>query len=75
MVVPVGMSIDEQIVSESERVSLAPSGREIDLQIAYDASLGDSARVSTWMIMQLEPAHVAGAEPAYGIGLRLRAGF
>lgn len=72
---PVDYLIDKTVVQESERVSMIPSGREIDLQLAYDAPLGGVATVSTWMMMQLEPGHVAEADPAYGVGLRFSAKF
>lgn len=75
LTVPVSMTTDERVLTESERVSLVPSGREIDLQLAYDASLGDDTSVSTWVMMQLEPGHVAHAEPTYGLGMRLRTAF
>ena len=72
---PVDYLIDKTVVLGSERVSMAPSGREIDLQIAYDASLGQMASVSGWVMMQLEPGHVADANPAYGVGVRFSAEF
>jgi hypothetical protein len=72
---PVDYLIDKTVVQDSERVSMTPSGREIDLQIAYDAPLGGNAAVSGWVMMQLEPGHVAEADPVYGVGLRFSAGF
>jgi len=72
---PVDYLIDKTVVQDSERVSMVPSGREIDLQLAYDTPLGSSATISGWMMMQLEPGHVAEADPAYGVGLRFNAKF
>jgi len=72
---PVDYLIDKTVVRESERVSMVPSGREIDLQLAYDTPLGGAAAVSGWLMMQLEPGHVANADPAYGAGLRFSAEF
>jgi hypothetical protein len=72
---PVDYLIDKTVVQGAERVSMTPSGREIDLQIAYDAPLGQASSVSGWLMMQLEPGHVANADPAYGAGIRFSAGF
>jgi hypothetical protein len=72
---PVDYLIDKTVVRESERVSMVPSGREIDLQLAYDTPLGGGGAVSGWLMMQLEPGHVANADPAYGAGLRFSAEF
>lgn len=72
---PVDYLIDKTVVQDSERVSMVPSGREIDLQFAYDTPLGNSAAISGWVMMQLEPGHVAEADPAYGVGLRFNAKF
>ncbi|MBE9553381.1 MAG: hypothetical protein IMF05_07955, partial [Proteobacteria bacterium] len=66
---------DKTVVQDSERVSMTPSGREIDLQLAYDSPLGQAASVSGWVMMQLEPGHVADADPAYGVGLKFSAEF
>lgn len=72
---PVDYLIDKTVVLGAERVSMAPSGREIDLQLAYDTPLGQAASVSGWLMMQLEPGHVADADPAYGVGLSFNAAF
>jgi hypothetical protein len=72
---PVEYLADKTVVQESEQVSITPSGREIDLQLAYDAPLGDTAHLSTWLMMQIEPGHVAVADTAYGIGFRFGAEF
>jgi hypothetical protein len=72
---PVDYLIDKTVVQDSERVSMTPSGREIDLQLAYDTPLGQAASVSGWIMMQLEPGHVANADPAYGVGMRFNAEF
>ncbi len=72
---PVDYLIDKTVVQDSERVSMTPSGREIDLQLAYDTPLGAGAAISGWVMMHLEPGHVASADPAYGVGLRFSAAF
>ncbi len=75
LTVPVDYQLDKTVVQESQRVSLVPTGREIDLQMAYDTSVGARGNVSGWLMMQLEPGHDASADPAYGIGLRFGTTF
>ncbi len=75
LTVPVDYQIDKTVVQGSERVSLVPTGREIDLQLAYDTSVGARGSVSGWLMMQVEPGHDADAAPAYGVGLRFKTAF
>lgn len=75
LTVPVEYLPDKTVVSDSERVSMAPSGRQYDLQLAYASALGENASFSTYVMMQLEPGHVARAAPAYGAGIRFSAEF
>lgn len=72
---PAGYGADESVSYESERVSLIPSGREIDLQLAYERAIGNNIGISAWLMMQTEPGHVAGAPPAQGIGLQFSMNF
>lgn len=73
--VPVALAADGGVIQESDRVDLAPSGREIDLQFAYGRELAPGMDMSTWLMMQVEPGHVADADPAYGLGLSFRLSF
>lgn len=75
LTLPVDYTLDKTVTQASERISLAPSGREIDLQFAYDADLGESGLMSAWFMMQREPGHVAAADPAYGVGLQFSTEF
>jgi hypothetical protein len=73
--VPVSMDADENVTRDAERVDVTPTGREIDIQVAYDTPLQPSMTLSSWMMMQLEPGHDAGADPAYGGGMKFRMSF
>ncbi len=75
LTVPVDYQLDKTVVQDSERVSLVPTGREIDLQLAYDQTVGTRGSLSGWLMMQLEPGHDADAPPAYGIGVRFSTAF
>ena len=69
LTVPVGMTADEVVLRESQRVDLSPSGREMNFQLAYDRSLWEGAKVSSWLLMRTEPGHDATAPNDYGVGL------
>ena len=73
--VPTALGADGNVVQESERVDLAPSGREIDLQFAYDQALAPGMDMSSWLMMQLEPGHDSNADPGFGVGLSFRLAF
>ena len=68
--VPTARTLDGRIERRQERVEVAPSGREIRLELAYLRSLGQSSTVGTWLLLQHEPGHDAAADPALGVGLR-----
>ncbi len=72
---PVDYLADKTVVQESERLSMVPTGREIDLQLAYDRPLSGRAGLSGWLMLQFEPGHVAAADPAYGGGIRFDVDF
>ena len=73
--VPVALTDSGEAVQASERVEFGPSGREIDLQLAYDLSLIGGMSLSSWLMMRLEPGHRADADPAYGAGVTFRLTF
>ncbi|UCH73983.1 MAG: S8 family serine peptidase [Rhodospirillales bacterium] len=73
--VPVAYQSDKTVMQASERVAVTPTGREIDVQLAFDRAIGASGDFSGWVMMQLEPGHDASAPPAYGLGLRLGVRF
>jgi len=75
LTVPVGYELDKTVVQASERVSLVPSGREIDVQLAYDTPVGAQGSFAGWLMMQLEPGHDADAATAYAVGLRFGMSF
>ena len=72
---PVGQEASGQIIHQSERVDLSPSGREIDFQIAYNRDVWTRAELSAWLMARLEPGHDETAEPDYGLGAKLEIKF
>ncbi|MCG8691220.1 MAG: S8 family serine peptidase [Minwuiales bacterium] len=72
LTVPVARDLDGNVIQQSDRVDLTPSGREIDFQIAYQRSLAPGVGLSSWLMMQLQPGHDDSAEPGYGAGVKLQ---
>lgn len=68
--VPVGIAADGRVVRRSERVELAPGGREIDVEFAYTRSLVDGLDLSSWLLLRHEPGHDADAPPAAAAGMK-----
>jgi len=67
---PTARTLDGDIERQRERVDLAPSGRELRLEVAYQRPLDETSLVGTWLLLQHQPGHDAEADPALGIGLR-----
>ena len=68
---PTSVNADGSIVTSSERVNLAPSGRELNLQLAYTRELASSLDVTNYALVRTEPGHNADASPDFGVGLRM----
>lgn len=69
---PVGRAADGTIVRSSERVSLSPSGREIDAEVQYQLRLDAGESVLLNMMLQLQPGHEADARPGAVLGARYK---
>lgn len=68
---PASLSSGGEAVLASDRVDLAPGGREIDVELGYLRSLLPGAELSSFLLLQLEPGHDADAAPAATAGLKL----
>ena len=73
--VPTAVRADNSVVYDSRRVDATPSGREIDLQLAYELSFLPGVDLSSWAMMQFEPGHDAEAGPGYAAGLKFEIAF
>jgi hypothetical protein len=69
--VPVSRDFNGNVIRSSEQVNLAPSGREIDLELAYARELGDATSLGTHVFVRNEPGHDASAEPDLGLVARV----
>ena len=69
--VPVSRDFSGNVIRSSEQVSLTPSGREIDLELAYARDLTDATSLDTHLFLRNEPGHDASAEPDVGMVARV----
>jgi len=56
---------------QGERVDVTPTGREIDLQMAYRWHPTRTINAATYGVMMVNPGHDNSAKPAFGAGIRL----
>ena len=57
------------------RVDLSPRGREVRLQLAYEAETGPGAAVALGGFLRLNPDHDPEAAPEFGAAVKLRMEF
>jgi len=61
--------------SSLSRLSLAPSGREVDAELSYGSKLlDDNAWIGGNLFVRREPGHIAGADDDYGAAIRFTLG-
>jgi len=60
---PVARTTDGAIVRETRRADLAPSGREIDLEVGYRRGLGARSAIAGNLLLRHHPGHDGGAAP------------
>ena len=75
LTLPVARTLDGAILKETRRVSLSPSGRQRDLQIAYEWRAAAGLTAASFALATIEPGHRRGAAPSFAAGLRLRLDF
>ena len=69
--VPVSRDFSGNVIRSSEQVSLTPSGREIDIELAYARDLTDATSLDTHLFLRNEPGHDASAAIDTGVVTRL----
>lgn len=60
---------------ESERLNLSPTGREFDMEVSYTTKLESGWNVQANLLHQVEPGHVADAEPQTSLFMHMKLGF
>lgn len=71
LTVPVGRDLEGGVIRRRRNVDLVPSGREINLQLAYERPMDLGARITGYLFLRHEPDHVLGARPDTGFALRM----
>ena len=74
--IPVGRDFDsDAILRRVERIDLEPSGRELDLELAYRVAASGGVSLEANLLYQIDPGHAAGAQDALSLFLALRTSF
>ncbi|MBA2466145.1 MAG: S8 family serine peptidase, partial [Sphingomonas sp.] len=64
------------VTSSLSRLSLSPSGRELDAELSYGSSLfGDAGWIGGNLFMRRQPGHIADAKDDYGAAIRFTLGY
>ncbi|MDX1539965.1 MAG: hypothetical protein R3349_01040, partial [Geminicoccaceae bacterium] len=72
---PVARAFDGTIERRRERVSLAPAGRELDVELAYRLPLAANQQLSVNWLTRIQPDHDPTAPPSHAIGAKWSARF
>ena len=74
--VPVGRTETGEVLQESGKLDLSPSGREIAFEATYEFALeSESHGLATGAFIRLNPDHDPDAKPDMGIGLKYTLNF
>ena len=64
------------VTNSLSRLSLSPSGREIDAELSYGSTvLGDAGWIGGNLFMRRQPGHIARGDDDYGAAIRFTLGF
>jgi hypothetical protein len=77
VMLPTGYDYSTQSVTSSlSRVSLSPSGREVDAELSYGSGVfGDAGWIGGNLFLRREPGHIAKSDDDYGAAIRFTLGF
>jgi len=75
LTIPVGRDLLGNVLQETQRVNLVPTGRQIDIQLAYSLNTGNQSEVSSFAVLSFQPGHDHSADPEPAIGLKWRRKF
>jgi len=70
MTLPIGRSIDGEVIRDTQRVELVPDGRQTDIQWAYRKNLGGTAFVHSFAKLILQPGHNKNAKRVAALGVK-----
>ncbi|MBT4013232.1 MAG: hypothetical protein HOF15_13055, partial [Planctomycetaceae bacterium] len=72
---PVGRDLDGNVLQETQRVDLVPTGRQIDIQLAYSLRSRGQTEVTSFAALSLQPGHDSSANPEAAVGFKWRLEF
>jgi hypothetical protein len=72
---PVGRDLSGNVLQETQRVDLVPTGRQIDIQLAYSIEIGSQSEITSFTILSLQPGHNQSADPETAVGFKWRHEF
>ena len=72
---PVGRDLSGNVLQETQRVDLAPTGRQIDIQLAYSLKIGIQSDISSFATLSLQPGHDQSGDPEFAMGFKWRREF
>lgn len=64
---PVGRTLDGEVVTDTHTISLSPSGRQRNLEIAFSRPLGDNGAMSANLLRIEQPGHSRHAKPEHAV--------
>ena len=59
---PVGQRDDGSLVYGTERIGLAPSGREIGFELVYEKPVRENVTVAPFLVLRHQPGHSKNAD-------------
>jgi hypothetical protein len=69
---PVGLTKRNRVIYEDRVASLTPSGRELDIEAAWSAKLGEQTTFETAIALSSQPNHIESAKSESALWLSLR---
>ena len=70
LTLPVARDLEGNVVQQSKRVDLEPSGRQMDIQLAYRSRLGGATQFRSFATLSLQPGHDREAEAGAAVGVK-----
>ena len=67
---PVGRDLSGNVLQETRRLDLAPTGRQIDLQLGYSTKFGSQSGITSFATLSLQPGHNKTAGPRTALGVK-----
>ncbi len=75
LTLPTALRADGSVATSTRRVDATPSGREMNIELAYDRVFSEAASLATFVSVARQPGHDRNAAPAAFGGIRFSLGF